>query len=108
RASVAGVVSAVDVTEGSRVTRGQRLAQITDPSDVRVVVEVAVSDVGALKKGMKGELEAAGSEEPFPVEVVGVSPYVDPGTGTATAELRLVREKKSTPLPPGLVGKVRF
>src|ERR1041385_3999835 len=41
-APVKGVVSSVDVTEGSRVTKGQALATITDPNQLKILIEVAV------------------------------------------------------------------
>lgn len=109
RSSVTGVVSKIAVTEGSRVIKGQQLAQITDPSQIRVEVEVAVSDLSSIKAGLEGMLSISSREEYFPLKVLGVSPYVDPATGTATAELSLVKKDKKTPaLPPGLVGKVTF
>ncbi|MBI3293222.1 MAG: HlyD family efflux transporter periplasmic adaptor subunit [Deltaproteobacteria bacterium] len=103
-APVTGVVSAVDVTVGSRVARSQRLMQITDPSQIRITVEVAVSDLQTLRSGLLGELTLPGSEVRYPVQVAGVSPYVDAATGTATAELKQVGAKSQ--LPPGVVGKV--
>jgi multidrug efflux pump subunit AcrA (membrane-fusion protein) len=106
-APVAGVVSAVDVTIGSRVARGQRLMQITDPSQIRISVEVAASDLEAIRTGLAGELTVPGNETRVNVQVVGVSPYVDPATGTATAELSLVGATPAK-LPPGIVGKVTF
>ena len=105
-APVSGVVSGVEVTEGTLVQKGQALLRITDPSNIRITIEVAVSDLSAIHQGLKGQLTLHSHKEPFSVEVVGVSPYVDPGTGTATAELKLL--DKTQKLPPGLVGKVQF
>lgn len=107
RAPVSGVVSAVEVTEGSRVARNQRLVQITDPDQIRVSVEVAVSDLSAVRPGLPGALLAPGLTEALEVEVLGVSPFVDPATGTATAELGFTG-KSEAHLPPGMVGKVTF
>lgn len=107
RASVSGVISKIAVTEGSRVTKGQQLAQITDPSQIRIEVEVAVSDLSSIRAGLEGMFSTNSFEKPFPIKVLGVSPYVDPGTGTATAELNFTK-KSDTTLPPGLVGKVIF
>ncbi len=106
-APVAGVVSAVDITIGSRVARSQRLMQITDPSQIRITVEIAVSDLEAVRPGLAGELTVPGLDTRVAVQVVGMSPYVDPATGTATAELSQITDAKSN-LPPGIVGKVTF
>lgn len=106
-APVAGVVSTVDVTIGSRVARSQRLMQITDPDQIKITVEVAASDLSAIRAGLPGELSIPGRDVKVPVQVLGVSPYVDPATGTATADLAKVGDFE-TNLPPGIVGKVTF
>jgi multidrug efflux pump subunit AcrA (membrane-fusion protein) len=105
---VRGVVSSVEVTEGSRVMRGQKLATITDPSQIHIALEVAVPDLGSVRPGLQGELRLAGGETPVPVKVRGISPFVDPATGTASCELELADPKKSPPLPAGFVGQVTF
>lgn len=109
RAPVAGVISQIKVTQGSRVTKDAPIAQITDPSQVRIEVELAALDLLAVQAGLEGELTFPSFDTVFPVKVLGVSPYVDPATGTATAELSLPKKKKNGfQLPPGLVGKVSF
>lgn len=107
-APVKGAVSSLDVSVGSRVTRGQKLGTITDPSKVLINVEIAGSDIYSVQKGLEGSLKIAGMEEPIAVTVRGVSPFVDPGTGTATAELVIKESKEKTLLPPGSVGTVSF
>lgn len=106
RAPVSGVVSRVEVTEGTRVTKGQRLLNLTDPKSVRIELEVAVSDLKAIRAGMVGTMHLNQQAEPLNVKVLGISPYVDPGTGTAQADLRVT--DKEYFLPPGMVGKVIF
>ncbi len=105
-APAAGVVSLVDVTEGSQVTKGQRLAIVTDPAQVRLTVEVPAQDLAALKKGMTGEFKRSNDARHIPVKVRGISPFVDPATGTATCELEF--DVKATALQPGLLGQVIF
>lgn len=108
RSPVAGVVSAVDVTEGSRVAKGQRLASVTDPSQVKILIEVAAADLFAITRGLSGELTVNSQQKPVPLVVLGMSPFVDPGTGTATVELAAKEGKTQNVLPPGLIGKVSF
>ncbi len=102
---VHGVVSQVEVTVGSRVARGDKLLLVTDPEQIRVIVEIAASDIRSVRNGMTADLELPGEPEHLKVKVKGVSPFVDPGTGTATCELEL---SKKQPLSPGLIGKVVF
>jgi len=105
KAPVKGVVSEIKVTIGSRVVKGQKLAAIVNPSAIKILIEVAALDLRAIKNGLVGELEITGTEEKIPVRVLGVSPFVDPATGTATAELAMTSKSD---VPPGLVGKVHF
>ncbi len=106
---VAGVVSRVEVTEGSRVARGDKLVMVTDPDQVRVVVEVTAQDVASIKPGLQAELKMAGQEDGLKVRVRGISPFVDPATGTASCELELDRKASKKSLPPlGVIGRVLF
>lgn len=106
RAPVDGVVSVLNVREGTQVTKNQDLLTVTDPNQVRIVVEIAALELNAIQTGAKGEFRVAGREEPIAVNVVGVSPFVNPATGTATCELMLADVKAQ--LNPGLVGQVSF
>jgi multidrug efflux pump subunit AcrA (membrane-fusion protein) len=107
-APVAGVVSRVEVTEGSRVAKGDKLALVTDPSQVRVVVEVTADDVRLIKNGQLAELTIPGSEKaPTSLKVKGISPFVDPATGTALCELEAANSKTLLPLP-GSIARVSF
>ena len=108
---VSGVVSRVEVTEGSRVSRGDKLLLVTDPEQVRVVVEVAAQDVSSIKPGLVAELKTSSmrSGEASRLRVKGISPFVDPATGTALCELELDKAKGSGRLPPpGVIGRVFF
>lgn len=106
-AQVAGIVSGVEVTEGSRISKGQKLAQITDPSKVKITIEVSVADFSAIRTGLEGQLYVPGLEDNVAVKVLGISPLIDPATGSATAELAL-EDKAAPSLPPGAIGKVVF
>ncbi|MBI4405187.1 MAG: efflux RND transporter periplasmic adaptor subunit [Deltaproteobacteria bacterium] len=105
-APVAGIISQIEVTEGSLVTKGQKLAAITDPTQIRVLVEIASPDLPDIRAGLEGKLKVVSVENEIPVKVAGISPTVDSATGTATAEL--VFNKSEPPLPPGVVGRVSF
>lgn len=107
RAPVAGVVGSLEVTLGARVAKGQKLATVTDPDDLRLIIEVVAADLPLINAGLKGEFRRTGSEEAAPVKVSGVSPFVDPGTGTATAELKFEGDWAKR-MQPGLVGRISF
>jgi multidrug efflux pump subunit AcrA (membrane-fusion protein) len=104
-APVGGIVSGVEVSEGTQVTRGQRLASVTDPARLRLVVEVPAPDLAAIHAGLVGEFRVTGGE-PRPVRVRGVSPFVDPASGTASAELELLPLPKPVAGGPGAAAKV--
>ena len=110
---VAGVVSRVEVTEGSRVARGDKLVLVTVPSDVSVVVQVPAQDLRSIHPGSTAELTIPGEMSlsgPIKLKVKGLSPFVDPGTGTAACELEPVSSKDSfKSLPPaGAIARVTF
>lgn len=104
---VTGVVSALEVTPGSRVIKGQALATVIDPKQTGLLVEVPAADLGSFIKGLKGNFTLAmAGDALIATEVAGISPLVDPLTGTATAELTL--GKSAVHIPPGAIGKVAF
>lgn len=107
RAPIQGVVSELAVREGTNVTKNQDLLTITNPDEVRINVEVAASDLSSIHSGSKGELTLNGQSVAVPVRVEGVSPFVNPSSGTATCEL-VVDGKKPAFLRPGLIGQVTF
>lgn len=108
-ASVGGVVSQVKVTVGSQVTRGQELFIVTDPSELKLTMEVSASDVAALRRAGEGEFTVSGLRKPVKIKLLGVSPLIDPATGTATAEFRVITANGTpAPLAPGQLGQARL
>jgi multidrug efflux pump subunit AcrA (membrane-fusion protein) len=109
-APVSGIMGPLEVSIGSRVVRGQRLGTITNPDSVQILMELTAGDLGLIHAGQMGDLKTPDAVRSFRVQVLGVSPTVDPATATATAELQVVSAKKKSAeaLPPGLVGKVYF
>jgi len=106
---VDGVVSQVAVTEGSTVTKGQLIASVTNPKLVRTIIEVAAEDLPLISKGLTGQLSLNNREnQSFDVKVIGVSPFVDPATGSATCELEIKQNSNLLPISPGVVGQVSF
>jgi membrane fusion protein (multidrug efflux system) len=105
---LAGVISSIDVSLGSQVARGQSLATLTDPSRLRIMVEVPAMDLPVFANGSPtGEFRLTERSESVAVRVRGVSPAVDPATGTAQAELEAV-PGGTFALTPGMIGQVTF
>ncbi|MFL5814168.1 MAG: efflux RND transporter periplasmic adaptor subunit [Bdellovibrionia bacterium] len=101
---ISGVVSAINVAEGSQVNKGEKLASVTDPRKLRVVIEVPAEDLDSLKKGIPAEFRISGRPDPIAVKLQGMSPFVDPSTGTATCEFDV--DPVHASLSPGIVGRI--
>lgn len=101
-----GVVSALNVREGTQVQKGKEIVSVTDPSNVRVHVEIASIDLETIRPGIQGTFKISGRKESYPVKIIGVSPFVKSNTGTATCELAFIQEKAV--VRPGVVGQVTF
>ena len=102
---IRGVVSQLRVSEGSRVTKGQILASVTDPSKLSVLIEATATDRSQLTIGLKGKFLLDGKA--YVARLDGMSPLVDPATGTSTGEISLELPKHHS-VVPGLVGSVEF
>ncbi len=103
---ISGVISAFEVTLGSQVMKDQVLIKIVDPKRIRLEMEVAVQDYARIQKNMTGQFSPSYSDNTMPVIVKGVSPFVDPASGTSSIHLNFVRKKES--LLPGVVGSIVF
>lgn len=101
---VSGVVSEVNVNLGTQVTRGQKMAMVVDPSQLRVSVEIPGSDLTKIKKSAKIEFLASQVEKNEELLIEGVSPLISPVTGTATANFFF--KNKEVLLSAGSIGKV--
>jgi multidrug efflux pump subunit AcrA (membrane-fusion protein) len=110
-APVSGIVSTMTITEGTQVSRGDKLALVTDPSQIRINVEVPAMDLSVLAQGMEGEFKLPNLDQPIAVKIRGISPFVDPATGTATCELDILPGPAKSIAPmvsPGVIGQVNF
>jgi multidrug efflux pump subunit AcrA (membrane-fusion protein) len=109
KAPVAGIVGAAGVTEGSRVTKGQHLVTVTDPSFIKLLIEVSGPDLAEIVPKLPGTVVFPGDEKLFTVKVAGVAGEIDPATGTATAELSFIAHGEDQKrIRPGLLGKASF
>lgn len=121
---IKGIVSAVEVSEGTRVQKGQKIATVADTSKLKGVMEIAASDLSKFSAGLDGTLKVNGVSEEYAVKITGISPMIDPSTGTASSDLMISKvpnpksESKtddkangttvSGSLPAGGLGKATF
>lgn len=111
RAPVAGVISQMNIALMSRVTRGDKLFVVMDPKSLKLTAEIPGSDLSLVQPGSKGVFkQSLDDKDGTTIRVTGISPLIDPRTGTASAELEFVTEKgKEAQLPAiGVVGHALF
>lgn len=102
---VSGVVSKIHTKVGTYVVKGQKLMTITDPSKVEIKARLGIRDLTKVKAGAEGNFLVQSLGETYPVKVVGVSPNLNPATGTAEIELKFLGKKKA---PMGSIGRLSF
>jgi membrane fusion protein (multidrug efflux system) len=105
RAPLSGVLSSIEVGEGTQLNRGQLVAVVTDPARLKISVEVPALDIKSIRAGMSGEFRQQGRDKPLSVKVKGISSIVDPATGTAPCEL-VVDTKDAPAIFAGVLGRV--
>lgn len=120
RSPVSGVVSQMMPSLMSRVSRGDKLFVVMDPRELKLTAEIPGSDLSLVAPGATGVFKLnLDDKEGSPIRVSGISPLVDPRTGTASAELEFVvaktaQKNKGKELAPialpsiGMVGHALF
>lgn len=107
RSPINGVISHLQPQVMAKVARGDRLFTVMNRDLLQISAEVPAADLNLLKAGVQGVFTVNGKEHP--VRVKGLSPIVDPRTGTAMAEVEFLSAKDSSLLPPaGTVGRLSF
>ncbi|MGZ3695457.1 MAG: efflux RND transporter periplasmic adaptor subunit [Bdellovibrionota bacterium] len=111
RSPISGVVSQFSAALMTRVSRGDKLFVVMDPRELKLTAEIPGSDLAMIKPGTAGVFKQnLDDKEGAPLRVSGISPLVDPRTGTAAAELEFVITKGKEPALPsiGMVGHALF
>lgn len=106
-ALMAGMIGSVDASEGSRVQKGTKLAQVTDVSTIKIITEIPAVDLFLVSSGMEGSFAPVSTDQPISAKIIGISPLVDPGTGTASCELQVLNRGGSK-LYAGMLGRITF
>ena len=84
-ASMAGVVSECHVQVGVATTVRMHAFRIIDPSDLRAELFLPADRVGGLRRGQPVRARAPALPESLAGELVRLSPFVDPTSGTCRA-----------------------
>jgi multidrug efflux pump subunit AcrA (membrane-fusion protein) len=107
RAPIGGVVSQLTPALMTHVSHGDRLFVVMDPKELKLTAEIPGADLALVQPGAKGTFKQSLDDKTGAViRVTGISPLVDPRTGTASAELTFEAAKD---LPAvGIVGHALF
>lgn len=116
RAPVSGVLSQVNFQMMSKVNKGDKLFTVINPNSLNVEMEVPAAEIALLKVGMTGQFQTTPSAKVnSSVRISGLSPVVDPKSGTALAQLEFIKPHKkdktskvNLTFPVGTVGQVVF
>lgn len=104
---VDGIVSKLNIRQGTYVKSGMQLAVIQDYSSVWINVSVAEKDLGFLSKGMKAKVTLPNlSSQTLTARIDYIYPTID--EASRTGQVRLVLDKKDGALRPGAYADVNF
>ena len=116
KSPIEGTVAAIYKKTGARVQEGDLLLHIVNKKELGLFFEIPEAELNLLKKGLAAELEFRLIKEKIPVKISGVSPLIDPKSGTAKAELEWDQNKLKNSLKneiksklyPGMIGRAIF
>lgn len=107
RSPVAGIISVLEQNLMSKVSRGDKLFSVIEPNQIKLTAEIPGGEIQLLKPNTVGAFRTDfNSVESSQVKLIGVSPLVDPRTGTASAEMEFLAKEKLPVI--GTVGNVLF
>lgn len=110
-AMASGLISQLNVSLMSKVEKGAPLFVITDPTELRIEVEVPAAELEHFKIGLEGKVGSVGpggAAQESVAKIIGLSPLVDPKTGTATAFMDFKNKDFPKALRPGLIVQIQF
>ena len=98
--SLAGVVSAVDVTAGQQVSNGGQIASVYSPQEMTLTLPVSELQVTQVKKGQSVQISTPGlSGKTFTGTVLAVDTVGQSGSGLATFDVQITVDGKGELLP---------
>lgn len=106
KSPIDGVVSQLFSPVGSKLMANAKILEIFNPNKLHAMIDIAAKDIGPLQLHSLGTFKHKDLGIEAKVKVLGVSPYIHPVTGTASAELEFLGDVAN--LNPGLIGSVTF
>lgn len=96
RAPITGTISSLSPQLMSKVAKGEKLFTVMNPEILHINAEIPATDIAFLRPGTTGKFKTSTAVEPFDIRIIGLSPIVDPRTGTATAEIEFNAPKQAS------------
>ncbi|NTJ62063.1 efflux RND transporter periplasmic adaptor subunit [Agrobacterium rhizogenes] len=114
RAPISGTVTRLDARVGSRVLarvdsikENESLLTITDTRSLVIDADVAETNIGELRPGLRGEAVLDGfPDKPFAIEILQLWPVASAEKGTITLRLALVNPPDGT--MPNMAARIRI
>jgi multidrug efflux pump subunit AcrA (membrane-fusion protein) len=103
---IEGIVSEFYAPVGSRLTQNTKILEIFNPKKLHALIDIPAKELGSLKGENTGRFTNRELEIDAQIKIIGVSPYIHPITGTATAEIEFLDNTEK--LQPGLLGSAIF
>lgn len=104
--SANGILTKLNIHNGSYLKAGDEIAQIQDLSVVWVEADVSEKDIVAMKKGNSAKVTFPGSTQNYDAKIDYIYPSIN--ADTRTAKVRLVVGNKDNALKPASYATVEF
>jgi Cu(I)/Ag(I) efflux system membrane fusion protein len=101
-----GVLSTIEIRNGSYIKANDKAASIQDLSTIWVEAAISEKDMSAIKEGDSAQISISGSTESCPAKVDYIYPNIN--TDTRTGKVRLVVDNKDGQLKPSGYASVEF
>lgn len=85
-ASTSGYISSFDIKQGEYISRGERIGQIDDLNDVRLLAEINEYYLREIKKGLNATVDIDGAKHS--AKLIKIQPQIEDGMFTAEFELK--------------------
>lgn len=89
RAPISGILGNRNAEIGMRVDGGTRLFEIGDSSNIKITIIVTERQVNRFRQGNRARIRSPYLDKPVETTIRRLSPFLDPVTHTAVAEIEL-------------------
>lgn len=107
RAEISGVISSVNISQGSLASAQSPAMTIVDMDEIKLSFNVSDDVINRLSVGSKGYITiSAASDEPFEGEITNISPAADSQTGLYPVEIYI--KNPGGNIKPGMFASLRL